>query len=165
MCPWRDPNGDLRRFFPGATTYRQDTLILSPLRLPILKRLGPGARLDSNALYAYRALKGGAAVGAVLIRRVAAEFGAVEVVVGVGLDRRVVGVRLQRHREPPAVAAAIASPAWLGAFRGKGPGDAFRIGGDLPAVPPEARRSAEAVAGAVRSLLIEYDVAESARKA
>jgi hypothetical protein len=160
MCPWRDPLGDLNRFFPGADSYRQETLILSSLRLEVLKRLGPGVPLESNALYVYRAIEGKVDRGTILIRRTGGEYGAIEVVVAVDPARHVVGVRLQRYREPPAVAAPIASPRWLDSFRGKTAGDAFRVGGDLTAVPPSATRSAEAVAGAVRSLLIELDVAE-----
>jgi hypothetical protein len=161
MCPWRDPKSDLRRFFPGADSYGQETLILSPLRLEIMKRLGPGVPLESNALYIYRALQGQTRRGTALVRRASGEYGAIEVVVAVDPERRVIGVHLQRHREPPAIASAIASPQWLGAFRGKTANDAFHIGGDLPAVPPVAEKSAEAIAGAVRSLLIELDVAET----
>jgi hypothetical protein len=161
MCPWRDPQGDLIRFFPGADVYKQETLILSQLRLEIMKRLGPGVPLESNALYVYRVARAQAPVGTILVRRAGGEYGAIEVVVAVDPKRRVVGVRLQRHREPPAVASAIASPRWLDSLRGKTAGDAFRVGGDLPAVPPAAAKSAEAVAGAVRSLLIELDVAET----
>jgi hypothetical protein len=161
MCPWRDPQGDLRRFFPGADGYRQETLILSSLRLEILKRLGPGVPLESNALYVYRATQGKSDRGTILVRRAGGEYGAIEVVVALDPARRVVGVHLQRHREPPPVADVITSPQWLGAFRGKSASDAFHVGGDLPAVPPAAQKSAEAVARAVRSLLIEFEVAET----
>jgi hypothetical protein len=160
MYPWRDPQGDLHRFFPGSDDYRQETLVLSPLRLEILKRLGPGVPLESNALYIYRISQAGANRGTILVRRTGGEYGAIEVVVAVDPERRIVGVRLQRHREPPAVASVIASSQWLAAFRGKTAGDTFRVGSDLPAVPPAATTSAEAIAGAVRSLLIELDVAE-----
>src|SRR5947209_572035 len=54
MCPWRDPVGDMRAFFPDAGSYHTDILTLSRIRLEILKRLGPGSRLDSNSLYVYR---------------------------------------------------------------------------------------------------------------
>jgi hypothetical protein len=162
MCPWRDPQADLRALFPGADGYTQATLILSPLRLPILRRLGPGATLPSNTLYAYRVTRGGEPQGAVLVRRVPGEYGAIEVVVGVDRTRRIVGVRVQRHREPDETARVLFVPAWLGAFRGKGAGDMFQPGRDLPAVPPDALTDARAVANAVRSLLVEFDVAEQA---
>ena len=68
MTPWRDPIGDMARFSPGASDYSQDTLILSPYRLEILKRLGSGISLDSNTLYAYRVRRQGKVVGTILIR-------------------------------------------------------------------------------------------------
>lgn len=143
MCPWRFPERDLARFFPGHRSWRQDTLVLSPHRLEILGRLGPGAVLESNALYLYR-IDG---AGSVLVRRLEGEYGAIEVVVAVGPDRRVVGLRVQRHREPPATARLIESPSFAAAFRGKGAAD------PLPQSHP-------GIARAVRSLLIELDVAE-----
>lgn len=146
MCPWRDPKGDLARFFPGATDYRQELLSLSPLRLKILKRLGPGAPLESNALYLYRVERR----GAVLVRRAAGAFGAIEVVVAVGTDRRIVGVRVQSHREPPPTGDRLRSEALLKGFVGKGPDD------PLPDAVP-------ALAQTVHSLLVEFDEAEAAR--
>ena len=168
MCPWRSPEKDLRAFFPRASGYRPETLVLSPLRLEIQRRLGAGVRLESNALYIYRVEESAATMppspcGAFLVRRASGEYGAIEVVVAVGMDRRVVGVRLQRHREPPPAAGTLASARWLGAFNGKSAASAFRSGEDLPVVSLAAKRSCEAVAGAVRSLLIEYDASEEHR--
>ena len=161
MCPWRDPKADLNRFFSDADSYKLEALILSSLRLEVIRRLGPDTPLESNALYIYRVHRGKEARGVVLVRRAPGEFGAIEVVVAVDASGQIVGVHLQRHREPPEVAAALESPTWLGAFKGKTADDPLRIGTGLPAVPAAARKSAEAVARAVRSLLIEYDVAES----
>jgi hypothetical protein len=163
MCPWRDPPHDMQAFFPGATAYRTDVLILSRLRLQITKRLGPDTPLEVNALYLYRIERSGRPVGTVLVRRTAGQYGAIEVVAGVGPDGHVVGMRLQRLREPPAIAGALTAPGWLGAFRGKTASSAFRIGGDLPDVPPAARESARAVARAVRALLIEFESGEAAQ--
>lgn len=167
MCPWRDPARDLRAFFPTIpdTTYKQESLILSPLRLEIMKRLGPGVPLESNTLYVYRVRSSTAKEpGTILVRRAGGEFGAIEIVLAVDPKHRVVGVRLQRHREPPVVAGVVASPEWLGAFRGRSADDPLRVGADLPPVSTEARISAEAVAQAVRSLLIEYTVAVESRR-
>jgi hypothetical protein len=161
MCPWRDPKADLHRFFPDASDYKLEALILSSVRLEVIKRLGPETPLESNALYIYRAYRGKEERGAFLVRRAAGEFGAIEVVVAIDTAGHVVGIHLQRHREPPEIAAALVSPAWLGAFKGKTAKDSLRVGGGLPSVPPASGKSAEAVARTVRALLIEYDVAES----
>lgn len=164
MCPWREPERDMAALFPGATGYTTDLLVLSHLRLAILKRLGPGARLDSNALYVYRVARGSERAGTVLVRRVSGEYGAIEVVVGVDANGRVEGARIQRHREPPETAASITSARWLGAFRGKTADARFEPGEDLPPVPPSAQASARAVAQAVRSLLVEYEAGEAAHR-
>lgn len=143
-----------------------ETLLLGALRLEILKRLGPGATLRESALDAHRVQRAnGTPAGTVLVRRAPGEYGAIELVVGVDPVGRVAGVRVQREREPPPVAAALTSPRWLGALRGKTAGDPWRIGNDVPAVPPAARPSADALAGTVRALLIEFAVAEKARAA
>lgn len=169
MCPWREPDADLHRFFPKATHYKRDTLILSSLRVEVLRRLGPKVPIQSNTLYAYRAQtqtpnEENATVGTLLVRRVSGQWGAIEMVLAVNNARRVVGLRIQRHREPPEVAAILTGAKWLGAFRDKTANDAFVVGQDLPPVPEAAQVSAQAIAGAVRALLIEYDVAETTRE-
>ena len=109
MCPWREPEKDLRRFFPGATSYRTDTLALSSIRQRILNRLGPGSRIEDNSLYVHRALRGTETVGSVLVRRAAGPHGAIEVVAAVDRSGKLVGLRVQRHREPEATARAFAA--------------------------------------------------------
>ena len=158
MCPWRDPEGDLKTLFPGADSYKQETLILSAVRVEIQKRLGTGAGPETNALYVYRVSQGAMPRGVILVRRTSGEYGAIEAVVGRDADGKIVGVRIQRHREPPQIAAALTDAHWLGAFVGKTDANAFRVGGDLPAVPPAAQKSADALAQCIRALLIEYSV-------
>ena len=164
VCPWRDPQGDLRTFFPTADRYQTRLMVLSGLRLPILHRLGPGASLESNSLSVFSVFRGVAPQGAVLVRRAAGEYGVIEVVVGVNTVGRVQGVRLQRLREPDRIAQALTDPAWLQAFRGKTADSPWRLGGDVPDRPAPARASARTIVGAVRRLLIEYDVSQQHAK-
>lgn len=161
MCAWRNPSSDMAAFFPGADSYHTRLMVLSGLRVPIRQRLG--VYPDADVLYAYTVFRRGARCGEVLTHRVAGEYGAMEVVVGVDAQGRVTGMRLQRLREPDAVARALTAPAWDGAFRGKTAGDAWRLGQDIPDVPPPARVSAGKVVDAVRALLIEYDVARRSK--
>jgi len=163
MVPWREPAHDMQAFFPGKSEYATDVVILSRLRVPILKRLGNGARLDANALYLYRITQTGKPVGTVLIRRAPGEHGVIEVVVAVNIEGRIVGVHVQRQREPGPVADTITSSEWLTAFMSKTASSEFKIGRDLPTVKPEAIPSATAMAGAVRALLIEFEAGENAR--
>ena len=161
MCPWRDPEGDRARFFPGSSGFTQDTLILSASRLEILRRLGPGIPLLSNTLYAFRVRREGKVAGTILLRSARGEYGVIEVVLAVNPERKIIGLRLQRHREPPQIAAALTDIHWLQSFQGKSAKDSFQLGKDLRDVPEAARPSARAVAATVRSLLIEYEVVES----
>src|SRR5206468_125458 len=108
----------------------------------------------------YRVVNGAATLGTVLVRRVKGEFGAIELVLAVKPDGRVRGFRLQRQREPEAVAAVLTSPRWLAAFQGKSADSPLRVGEELPAVPPQARTSAAAIAEGVRAALILLRAAE-----
>lgn len=149
-------------FFPGATGFRTDTLVFSSLRPQIIARLGPGVPLRENALRIYPVFNQSIRVGTVLVHSAAGEHGAIECVVALAPSHQILGVRLQRLREPPIVVKALTSPLWLRAFKGKTADDKWQVGRDVPAVPPAAEPSAKAVAGAVRVLLIEHQIASDA---
>ena len=159
-CPWREPQADLQRFFPSATQYQLETLILSGARTELAQRLGRIPTGDENALHLYRALQGATPLGCVLTRRVKGEHGAIELVLGIDSQRRVCGARLQRLREPEPVASALGRPEWLGSFIGKNVSSAWKIGVDLPQVPSAALPSAEAIVEGARSLLVLASVAD-----
>lgn len=153
MVPWRTPQADMAAFFPGAPlpdSAAPKVVSLAARRTEIIQRLGKETPLDSNALYVYPV----PGHGAVLLRRTAGEFGGIEIVVGIGKTGAVVGVRLQRHREPPEIERVLTAPSFLGSFVGKTAQSNF----SLPAATPlAAQKSARAVQSAVRALLIEYD--------
>src|SRR5207247_598983 len=119
LCPWREPERDMRAFFPGGTSYRTELFTLSRFRVEILRQLGPGARIESHSLYVHRILSGSRVLGAVMVRRFSAPHGAMEVVVAVDNNGRAAGVRLQRQREPAEIAKVLSSTAWLNAFKGR----------------------------------------------
>lgn len=160
MCPWREPEADLRRFFPGATGYDTEILILSGARGELAQRLGRPPTAEENALYLYPVHGGAGKLGTVLVRRVKGESGAIEVVLAVDTDGRVAGVRLQRYRELEVVAAALKSPAWLRWFQGKTAESDWGLGGGIAPVPEVALPSARAVVDGVHSLLILLQVAQ-----
>jgi hypothetical protein len=154
LVPWRDPASDLAAFFPGARGYRAETRILSHLRLSLAQHLGHPPTGDDLLLRYYRVLRGSRPVGSILVRRVKGEYGAIELVLAVTPAARVRGVRLQRQREPAPIAAALQGPAWRAAFAGKTADSRWRVGEDLPPVPPAARASAQAIADGARTALI-----------
>ena len=158
LCPWREPEKDRAVLFPGSTGTREETQILSSARLELSRRLGRTPTGDDNALHIYRVEKSGAPMGSVVVRRVRGEYGAIELVIGVRPDGAVQGVRIQRTREPEAIAAILRSPGWLGRFRG------LRSEGDWRPltlkVSSEARASAAAVLDGVRTALILLETAD-----
>jgi hypothetical protein len=163
LCPWRDPESDLKRFFPEATSYERDTRILSGRRLELAERLGRAPTGDENALRIYRVYRVQTPLGTILTRRVKGDYGAIELVLAADTNRSVVGLRLQRLREPESIAEALQDPAWQRAFMGKHANDAWHIGSDLPEVPAVAGSSAEVVVKGVRDLLILLTAADQAQ--
>jgi len=160
MVPWRDPSRDMAALFPGADSYRTDTLIFSRHAHEIVRRIGPGARLDSTRVFAHRILSHGNVIGTVLVRRSPGEHGAIEVVLGVNPVESVTGVRIQRLREPQAAESFLTSARWLDSFVRKTAESTFTPGLDLPAAPESARKTADVVAESVRYLLVILSIAE-----
>ncbi|HET6385635.1 MAG TPA: hypothetical protein VFJ58_19765 [Armatimonadota bacterium] len=159
MCPWRDPRGDLRRYYPGATGYTTEIWILSGQRLNLAQRLGRQPTAEENRLYLYRVYAGARPLGTVTSRRVKGEFGGIEVVVAVDALGRTLGIRVQRSRERPETESLFNSSAWLQLFRGRNASDPAVTSENLRGVPADTRVSAAAVEDGVRSMLIEMEIA------
>jgi hypothetical protein len=162
LCPWRTPEADVQRFFPGATVCRSETRILSGQRLELARRLGRQPRAEENSLELHRVLRDAQDVGTILTCRVAGEHGAIEIVLALDPGGAVCGLRLQRSREPAAAAAALEGSGWLASFQGKRAGDLCQVGVDLAGIADPGRASADAIAEGVRSLLILRDAAQGA---
>src|SRR5262249_48315861 len=146
LCPWRDPDRDLRALFPEAIGYSIETRVLSGIRPEMADRLGRPVEPEENALRVYRIAASNELGGWVLTRRVSGEHGAIELVLGLNGRGKVRAVRLQGLREPPAIAAELQDARWLGGFVGKEADSPFAPGKDLPAVAPDAAASAGAIA-------------------
>jgi len=162
LCPWREPEADMKALFPGATRYEAETKILSGLRLELQARLGRMPSGEENSLHLFRIYRDRIALGTVVTRRVKGDFGAIELVLAIGPDRQVRGWRLQRSREPAAILEALSDPAWQRSFEGKTADNPWQLGRDIPAVAPVALNSAAAVVEGAKSLLILVATADSA---
>ena len=152
MCPWREPEADLKLFFADASRYELKTHALSGLRIELGRRIGRELNPDENLLHVYRIYcEKGDALGAVLTRRVKGTHGAIELVLATDTRGQVCGLRLQRLREPENVARELENPQWLRSLYGKCADSNWEIGGE---VPDEARSSAAAIARGARDSLI-----------
>lgn len=165
LCPWRDPQHDRALFFPTATETREETLILSGKRPEVAKQLGRPGTGEENALKVYRILHQDQFLGSIVARRVRGESGVIELLLAVRTNGEIVGAKIQRLREPDAVATALQSSSWLGAFTGKTRASAWRLGADIPDVPPAARTSAAAVLDAAHTLLVLLAIADETHTA
>lgn len=162
FCPWRQPEADLARFFPGATTSKLEPAILSGQLAELMEALGRPLAPEENPLRRHRVWKQDELLGFVLTHRLRGEHGAIEVVLAVDQAGRVRGVNLQRMREPAPIAAALSDPAWLAAFEGRSVTNDWRPGTDLPEVIPAARVSAAAIVEGVHGLLVLNAAADQA---
>lgn len=162
LCPWRDPERDLKQFFPHATGYRDEMLILSRNRGELEKRLGRAPTGEETAFKLHRILEGERPVGTILTRRMRGESGVLELVLAVDNNRRVVGAKVQRLREPDDVASALRSPSWLRAWHGKTAQDTWQSGKDVPSVPAIAEPSARALLEGAHTALLLLDVGVNA---
>ena len=151
LCPWRDPQGDLQRFFSGADRWQTETRVLSGKRLDLEKQFGRPPAADENAVHVHRVFRGLEFAGTILTRRAKGEHGAIEIVVAVNPDKTIRGVHFQRLREPPEIAEALIHS---GAFEGRNLGSGWDADRDFPPVKAQARISFAAVAEAVRCLLV-----------
>ena len=70
---------------------------------------------------------------------------------------KIVGIRIQRQREPDVDALVVNAPEWLSGFVGRDSKSPFEVGLDLVAVPPSAIPMAKSVAEAVRTVIIQYE--------
>jgi hypothetical protein len=115
-------------------------------------------RPEENPFYRHLILRGTQRIGTIVTRRVKGEHGAIEVVMAVDNTGKLLGINLQRWREPEAVMKVLSSPRWLQSFKG---GDSQNNRAQIAAVPAPARISAAAVVEGVRSSLILLAVAEN----
>lgn len=160
MCPWRNPEGDLQTFFPGASGSRAETRVLSRKRLELTRRLGRAPEPDENALHLFRVQAAGKSPGTIMVRRVKGQYGAIELVIATDPTGAIRGVRLQRQREPEAVSAVLTSPNWLNRFQGQSAEDPWNRNSWIQGLPSQSQASAAAIAEGVRSQLIFLAAAE-----
>lgn len=154
LCPWRDPDGDRERFFPGSTSAADVLVIATDRRRELAAGLGRRAGPEDYAARVYRVYDGSRGLGTIVPRRVSGQDGLIELVLAVSPAGRVLGYRIQRSREPDEIDRELESPGWQAAFRGRTEASGWRLGSDIPNVSQEARQSAEAVLDGAHAALV-----------
>ena len=158
MCPWRQPEADRKRFFPAATSEREDTLALSRQRAQLAKWLGRQPTGQEFAIQIHRLFRRRGeqeeSVGTIVTRCIAGESGVIELVLAVDVDGRVRGARLQRLREPESVARELQSDHFLRGFNGKTWQSDWKTTSQNVTISNAARPSAAALLDGARTVLI-----------
>lgn len=155
--PWRNPDEDLRQFFPGATRGHEVVRILSGSRPELEAKLKRPMQAHENVLPLHQIVGGGdSSPGFVVTRRTRGKHGAIELVLALDPAGVLRGIRVQAQREPPSIAGVVTNENWLSAFQGLTADRDFLLGKDLPEVPEEARPSAQAIADVARDVLVFF---------
>jgi Na+-translocating ferredoxin:NAD+ oxidoreductase RnfG subunit len=154
LCVWLNPDRDIKKFFPGAKSYTTDIKKYSTEQgKAIEKRIGAKLDPDENEFKFYRVKKDNKQVGTVLTHQARGRYGAVQVVVGIGNDNKVIGVYVQRDREP----TNLNVESFLKQFAGKTVEDPISIEKDIKPIKGH-EKSSHAVAYSVKKILVVYDV-------
>jgi hypothetical protein len=146
VVPWIDEERDLRQFFPGADRAVTEKHPLSAQQTTLAQKLGRPLEPGENLLTFHRVLKSDQQIGAVIIRRVKGEHGAIDLVIAISENDTVNAVKIQRTREPEQILDALQKASAVSPWN-----DAA-----YDALPSEAQISAKAIVDGVRSSLILY---------
>lgn len=99
LCPWRNPDADLKQFFPLSTSHRESRLSVSGKQVELAKRLGRKPTGEENVQPVFHIFRGEQLLGSVTTRRVRGENGAIEMVLATDTKHNPIGLKIQRHRE------------------------------------------------------------------
>jgi electron transport complex protein RnfG len=127
----------LAEFFPGAGPSREITGIQSP---------------DSSVTIEkqYEVLQGEKTAGIALQVSRGSYGGPIKMLVGVGADNTIVGVKILEHKDTPGLGANAASPSYTGQFTGKRTDAPFELKADVEAITA-ATITSRAVADTVKA--------------
>jgi electron transport complex protein RnfG len=142
-----DLEASLKELFPDADTFNEVSGIQSP---------DPSVTIESQ----YEARRGAELAGAALRLSRASYGGPIKVLVGVGVEGKISGVKILEHQDTPGLGANAASPSYFvdrakgitfyGQFAGKSVFDPFEAREDVTAITA-ATVTSQAVSAAVKA--------------
>lgn len=161
VCVWRDPDQTMVKLFPSAGDYKTVTKKIKSDNAKAIEERA-GVKLDDSErgefnYYDITGKSGGKTqrIGTVLALAGTGEYGAIEVVIGLDPDGKIIGVYVQRMREKNG--ASLRSTDFLGQFKGKTVKDPIEIGKDVKGVN-DAPVASQTITIAIKKMLAFYDV-------
>jgi len=119
---------------------------------PILERVKVKLS-EKEVINVFPAKKAGSLIGIAYEGIGSGHGGAVEVLVGMDLNGKILGIKVVKHGETPGIGTkAVESQEFLNQFKGKGVGSKLTVGGDIEAVSGATETSA-AITEAVRKAI------------
>lgn len=162
VCVWRDPERTMQKIFPSARDYKTITVKMTPDKIAAIEK-ALGAKLDDSEKgeFNFYDIVGVAQgkpqkLGTLIALAGRAEYGTLEVVIGVDPNGRIIGAYIQRSRE--RVTRALESPQFLDQFKGKTKNDPFDVGAAIKSAGPDADAASRIVAFVIKKMLVFRDV-------
>lgn len=166
VCVWRDPERTMQRIFPSARDYKTITVKMTADKIDAIEK-ALGAKLDDSEkrefnFYEVVGVSQGRPqkLGTVIALAGRAEYGTIEVVIGVDPNGRIIGAYIRRSRE--RVTRALESPQFLEQFKGKARNDALDVGTTIKSAGPDADAASRVVASVIRKMLVFREVLTAA---
>jgi electron transport complex protein RnfG len=119
----------LRDLFPGAEFESVRNVVITESRVTL-----DGDINDSENTGAFAARKDGVLVGMALRTSYDGYGGPIKILVGVGRDGKITGIKILDHSETPGLGANMVKPNFTGQFAGKAVSDAFVAKQDVVAI-------------------------------
>lgn len=161
VCVWRDPERTMTKLFPEAQDYATITIKLTPEHISAIeKRFGAGledAEKHEFNFYELKAKRGGKVVslGHAVALGGKGEYGVIEIVIGVDLNRKIRAAYIQRSNE--RAKKEIQSEEFLNQFKGKSFSDPLEFGKDLKSPPQSAAFAGNTVRLTIKKMLAFYE--------
>lgn len=144
-----------RVLIPQAQSFTAFAVSLNPAQLQQIRRLS-GVPQRTNQPRVWRAMRGTATVGWVIVDEVIGKHEFITYATGISPDGHVLGVEILSYRESKG--GQVRDPNWRGRFRGKTLADPFRLNQDIPNISG-ATLSSRNITDGVKRLLAIHGVA------
>lgn len=156
VCIWRNPDKDIKKIFPKATSYKSIIRRYNKRQKEIIERLiKKELDPDETEFTFYHIYMNKKKIGSVLTHTEKGQYGAIEVVIGLDSLNRVQKVLIQRDREIKS--KELRDENFLNQFIGKSYKDTIEINKTIKPVKG-AEKASEAVSFSVKKMLIVYEI-------